>query len=182
MKCQKCGYEEDVGSNFCPECGSELKVYQKSFRCPYCNEEISCNAVKCKHCGEWLNKKVEMENNGSKDGSAQIHWLIALPLAVITGIILGIFIKGPFDIIYILITLILILAVGYYVKGAKNGALNGLITGTVLYLFSGMISYSYLYFIFNPPIYFFTILIGVILGSIIGVIFGAFGGFFAKRD
>ena len=30
---------------------------QSTKRCPYCGEEININAIKCKHCGEWLEEK-----------------------------------------------------------------------------------------------------------------------------
>jgi len=32
-------------------------------KCLYCAEEIQDNAIKCKHCGEWLNKKDMKQNN-----------------------------------------------------------------------------------------------------------------------
>lgn len=34
---------------------SDIKV------CPYCAEEVKAAAIKCKHCGEWLNKEDELQ-------------------------------------------------------------------------------------------------------------------------
>lgn len=31
-------------------------------QCPYCGEDISINAKKCKHCGEWLEEKPQTVN------------------------------------------------------------------------------------------------------------------------
>ncbi|MCF0186723.1 MAG: zinc ribbon domain-containing protein [Bacteroidaceae bacterium] len=33
---------------------------EETKRCPYCGEEILAVAKKCKHCGEWVDQKVEM--------------------------------------------------------------------------------------------------------------------------
>ena len=30
-------------------------------RCPYCSEQIESRAIKCKHCGEWLNIQEKLE-------------------------------------------------------------------------------------------------------------------------
>jgi uncharacterized membrane protein YhaH (DUF805 family) len=34
---------------------------KKKKKCPYCGEEIMADAIKCKHCGEWLNDEAELE-------------------------------------------------------------------------------------------------------------------------
>lgn len=36
-------------------------VTDKTKTCPYCGEEILTEAVKCKHCGEWLNQEKKQD-------------------------------------------------------------------------------------------------------------------------
>ncbi len=63
-------------------------------KCPYCKEEILQDAVKCKHCGEWLiQQKVLKENikkvHAKQHDSYQAFTAIALLLPLV-GFILGI--------------------------------------------------------------------------------------------
>jgi tRNA(Ile2) C34 agmatinyltransferase TiaS len=35
--------------------------HSEEARCPYCREEIRADAIKCKHCGEFLNSQLREE-------------------------------------------------------------------------------------------------------------------------
>ena len=50
-------------------------------KCPFCAEEIQTDAVKCKHCGEFLNKQEE-ESWYFKTVTVVIAFLVAGPLAL----------------------------------------------------------------------------------------------------
>ena len=61
--CPKCNQsleapEEMKGATIeCPTCKESLTIPNPQFKkCPFCAEEIKFDAVKCKHCGEMLNK------------------------------------------------------------------------------------------------------------------------------
>lgn len=59
-------------------------------RCPYCGEEILAVAKKCKHCGEWLDKKENVEIRieakhvpEKKTASFKKWWIVILLILVI---------------------------------------------------------------------------------------------------
>ena len=59
--------------------------------CPYCGEEILAVAKKCKHCGEWLDKKENAETRKApqhvyETKAAFKKWRIAIPLILVIAI------------------------------------------------------------------------------------------------
>ncbi len=75
-------------------------------QCPFCGERININALKCKHCGEWLDQTYQYHNNQSQTqvnscGCLSIVWktivvvvtiLIVLALLPVIGDILMLFV------------------------------------------------------------------------------------------
>jgi hypothetical protein len=88
---------------------SDLEKEPKQINCRYCDEKISINAKKCKHCGEILdpqlreiellknqrNQQIFMQGGSSSSSSAAVAvtdsgkrtypWLLNLLLTLVTG-------------------------------------------------------------------------------------------------
>lgn len=64
--CPKCGKTLSGTRESCIYCGAIIKKAEivdgriPKRECPYCAEEIHDEAIKCKHCGEWLEKDAQV--------------------------------------------------------------------------------------------------------------------------
>jgi len=80
IKCPGCNKFIDAGSKLCPSCGRSMITAvspEKSAGkgnnppgqtpCPYCSEPIQKTAVKCKHCGEFVDGRSRVRAKGRKD-------------------------------------------------------------------------------------------------------------------
>jgi predicted amidophosphoribosyltransferase len=53
--CYECGHKIDPSRDGCWYCGTALRRSIRPPRaCQFCGSEIPYGAVKCKHCGEWV--------------------------------------------------------------------------------------------------------------------------------
>lgn len=50
--------------------------------CPYCAEEIKDEAVKCKHCGEFLNRKSSLDNSALTQKGDGSFWQRFVPALI----------------------------------------------------------------------------------------------------
>ncbi len=57
MYCRHCGREAATTKQNCMYCGLGLTRAKTARRCPFCAEEIQADAVKCRHCGEFVDAR-----------------------------------------------------------------------------------------------------------------------------
>jgi uncharacterized membrane protein YvbJ len=69
MYCPECGTESSDNTNFCQQCGENLKQSSEfvtktpktgsnkgKVKCPVCHAHNPTGVSKCKYCGEWIDK------------------------------------------------------------------------------------------------------------------------------
>lgn len=62
--CYRCGRGLDKGADRCLFCGAPARVTEKVRRCPFCDQLIREQAIKCQHCGEFLDGRETAPGGG----------------------------------------------------------------------------------------------------------------------
>ncbi|MEN6624633.1 MAG: zinc ribbon domain-containing protein [Candidatus Sumerlaeia bacterium] len=61
--CYECGHKVDPSRQSCWYCGTQLRRAVRPPRtCQFCGSEIPAGAVKCRHCGEWVDGRPSGQN------------------------------------------------------------------------------------------------------------------------
>lgn len=103
-------------------------------KCPFCAEEIQDEAIKCKHCGEFLNKSALIKHGAHLKPKEDVKWyyrntawlvgfLCAGPLAIPLVWInpkLNLFLKIVISMGMIVVTWFLVIAVAHAVGSIKE--------------------------------------------------------------
>lgn len=136
--CSECGVKRDNNAKFCQNCGASFEKFgglDKSnkiiSKCPYCAEEINPGAVKCKHCGEWLNKKAESEVKKEDHSAAIALGYIFSILGGVIGLVFALYLVTRQDkrardhggimlIIFLVWILILILLISSFISSTYD--------------------------------------------------------------
>jgi uncharacterized membrane protein YvbJ len=58
-------------------------------KCPYCAEEIEGEAKKCKHCGEWMSKKLEQQLGAAPREPFGLPKSVAMVVVIFSLLIVG---------------------------------------------------------------------------------------------